>query len=459
MRGAIFCSGVAGDHLHQEGRSVTRRVARGTGSARGSRGGARGRRNAARGLVCHRRGRVRGRISPLKTLSALSRPRSFAPDSAAADRAAPCWVASSMKNASGLQPSRKSVTVGFLAVSAVLAAIMAAPRSTMDRDGVMRWRCSQCSVFRPESEMVWGLGGGREEWPPWRVVCTRCSAALPKLSTPPAAKHSPQRSQLSPRRTLSPRRLVPLATARADLNARSACTGAAASGGSLAAASILRPPAPRRSRDPQRHALVSRFRDDGLHARPKPLAAPGVNSRLQALSTAQHSILCRSDAEEDEDEPPPGGFHPQIFFEPKLERSMLRGLLAQTTMSRTELYRLFNRFKALCQVRCRAAALPRCQPASTKLPPSRLASPLSPLSLPPPPAPCTLPSPPGGGVAVERDTRLDRQEDLQGGCLLARLRGRCLRTHTPRTRHAHAMRMQHGTRMQGLSVGGSVWHG
>ena len=32
-------------------------------------------------------------------------------------------------------------------------------------------------------------------------------------------------------------------------------------------------------------------------------------------------------------------------------------------------------------------------------------------------------------------------------------------THTPRTRHTHAMRMQHGTRMQGLSVGGSVWHG
>ena len=258
---------------------------------------------------------------------------------------------------------------------------MAAPRSTMDRDGVMRWRCSQCSVFRPESEMVWGLGGGREEWPPWRVVCTRCSAALPKLSTPPAAKHSPQRSQLSPRRTLSPRRLVPLATARADLNARSACTRAAASGGSLAAASILRPPAPRRSRDPQRHALVSRFRDDGLHARPKPLAAPGVNSRLQATQryqATQHSIRCRSDADEDEDEPPPGGFHPQIFFEPKLERSMLRGLLAQTTMSRTELYRLFNRFKALCQVRCRAANPPPPRPHTSRLAP------------PPPPPPSPL---------------------------------------------------------------------
>jgi hypothetical protein len=249
---------------------------------------------------------------------------------------------------------------------------MAAPRSTMDRDGVMRWRCSQCSVYRLETEIVWGIGGGREEWPPWRVVCMRCSAALPKLSTPPAAKHSSQRSQLSPRRTVSPRRLIPLATARADLTARSACTRAAASGGSLAAASILRPPAPRRFRDPQRHALVSRFREDGLHARPKPLAAPGVNSRLQALSTIQHSIRCRSDADEDEDEPPPGGYHPQIFFEPKLERSMLRGLLAQTTMSRSELYRLFNRFKALCQVRCRAANPPPPRPR----PPGLLSVPL-----------------------------------------------------------------------------------
>ena len=301
---------------------------------------------------------------------------------------------------------------------------MAAPRSTMDRDGVMRWRCSQCSVYRLETDIVWGIGGGREEWPPWRVVCMRCSAALPKLSTPPAVKHSPQRSQLSPRRTVSPRRLVPLATARADLTARSACTRAAASGGSLAAASILRPPAPRRFRDPQRHALVSRFRDDGLHARPKPLAAPGVNSRLQALSTIQHSIRCRSDADEDEDEPPPGGYHPQIFFEPKLERSMLRGLLAQTTMSRSELYRLFNRFKALCQVRCRAANPPPPRP----LPPVLLSVPLPlpllpcsprrpspdfrlphlhPFTLAPPPAPCTLPSRPGGGAAAERDTRLN----------------------------------------------------
>lgn len=301
---------------------------------------------------------------------------------------------------------------------------MAAPRSTMDRDGVMRWRCSQCSVYRLETDIVWGIGGGREEWPPWRVVCMRCSAALPKLSTPPAVKHSPQRSQLSPRRTVSPRRLIPLATARADLTARSACTRAAASGGSLAAASILRPPAPRRFRDPQRHALVSRFRDDGLHARPKPLAAPGVNSRLQALSTIQHSIRCRSDADEDEDEPPPGGYHPQIFFEPKLERSMLRGLLAQTTMSRSELYRLFNRFKALCQVRCRAANPPPPRP----LPPVLLSVPLPlpllpcsprrpspdfrlphlhPFTLAPPPAPCTLPSRPGGGAAAERDTRLN----------------------------------------------------
>jgi len=228
------------------------------------------------------------------------------------------------------------------------------PRSRMDGDGTMRWRCSQCTVYRLESEMEWGLGG-QEEWPPWRVVCKRCSAALPTLSPPSAAKHSARGSSLSPRRTLSPRRLVPLATARADLNARTACNRATGCGGSLAAASILRPPAPRRSRDPKRHALVSRFCDDG----PKPRAAPGVISRLQALSTTQHSKRCTSDADEEEDEPPPGGYHPRVFFEPKLERSMLKDLLSQTTMSRSELYRLFNRFKALCQVLVRVRARAR----------------------------------------------------------------------------------------------------
>ena len=230
------------------------------------------------------------------------------------------------------------------------------PRSRMDGDGTMRWRCSQCTVYRLESEMEWGLGG-QEEWPPWRVVCKRCSAALPTLSPPSAAKHSARGIPLSPRRTLSPRRLVPLATARADLNARTACNRATGCGGSLAAASILRPPAPRphRSRDPKRHALVSRFRDDG----PKPRAAPGVISRLQALSTTQHSKRCTSDADEEEDEPPPGGYHPRVFFEPKLERSMLKDLLSQTTMSRSELYRLFNRFKALCQVLVRVRARAR----------------------------------------------------------------------------------------------------
>ena len=40
---------------------------------------------------------------------------------------------------------------------------------------------------------------------------------------------------------------------------------------------------------------------------------------------------------------------------------------------------------------------------------------LPPLTLAPTPAPRTLLSPPGAGAAVERDTRLDRQEDLQGG--------------------------------------------
>ena len=56
----------------------------------------------------------------------------------------------------------------------------------------------------------------------------------------------------------------------------------------------------------------------------------------------QHSKRCTSDAYEEEDGPPPGGYHPRVFFEPKLERSMLKDLLSQTTMSRSELYRLFT---------------------------------------------------------------------------------------------------------------------
>lgn len=64
---------------------------------------------------------------------------------------------------------------------------------------------------------------------------------------------------------------------------------------------------------------------------------------------------------------------------------MLRGLLAQTTMSRSELYRLFNRFKALCQVRCRAAN----PPPPSSLPPALL-PPYRPLACPLllHPAPC-----------------------------------------------------------------------
>jgi len=77
------------------------------------------------------------------------------------------------------------------------------------------------------------------------------------------------------------------------------------------------------------------------------------------LSTTQRSKRCTSDADEEEDEPPPGGYHPRVFFEPKLERSMLKDLLSQTTMSRSELYRLFNRFKALCQVLVRVRARAR----------------------------------------------------------------------------------------------------
>ena len=37
-------------------------------------------------------------------------------------------------------------------------------------------------------------------------------------------------------------------------------------------------------------------------------------------------------------------------FSPRLTPEMLRSLLTQTNMTRTELYRLFNRFKALCKL-------------------------------------------------------------------------------------------------------------
>ena len=37
-------------------------------------------------------------------------------------------------------------------------------------------------------------------------------------------------------------------------------------------------------------------------------------------------------------------------FRPRLTRAMLRDLLQETNMTRTELYRLYNRFKALCQL-------------------------------------------------------------------------------------------------------------
>ena len=37
-------------------------------------------------------------------------------------------------------------------------------------------------------------------------------------------------------------------------------------------------------------------------------------------------------------------------FKPRLDRPMMRQLLQETNMTRTELYRLFNRFKALCQL-------------------------------------------------------------------------------------------------------------
>ena len=37
-------------------------------------------------------------------------------------------------------------------------------------------------------------------------------------------------------------------------------------------------------------------------------------------------------------------------FAPKLDKPMLKRLLQETSMTRTELFRLFNRFKALCQI-------------------------------------------------------------------------------------------------------------
>lgn len=87
-------------------------------------------------------------------------------------------------------------------------------------------------------------------------------------------------------------------------------------------------------------------------ARPRHDGVPAVTSRLRALRTKdQHTK--RPTKPEDRLAKllkPTDGHHPQVFFAPKLDRQKLSELLSDTNMTRSELYRLFNRFKALCQL-------------------------------------------------------------------------------------------------------------
>lgn len=208
------------------------------------------------------------------------------------------------------------------------------PRSRMDKDGVMRWRCSTCAVYRPENDMLWGLGDKSEDWPPWRVICWHCRPVVEQRSSPRAggALGVPSRPIASqrPRQPPSPRRLTPLV--RQD----------------PAAASVPHKDMVTAARRSNRHALVT-YREGGKQARGRPhVARPPVvaASRLRRPNCRSQRSTRTADGEEDAD----GNINPQVFYAPKLDREAMVALLEETNMTRTELYRLFNRFKALCQL-------------------------------------------------------------------------------------------------------------
>lgn len=223
------------------------------------------------------------------------------------------------------------------------------PRSRMDKDGTMRWRCSTCATYRPENEMLWGLGDESEEWPPWRVICWHCRPVVER--SPRRAGNAtgvPSLPSASPRakQTPSPRRLTPLVRqdpASAGLPYKDLATAARKS-------AHLRPSELRSTRSSNRHALVT-YREDGQQARGRPHVArrPIVAASRLRKPSKNHRVTTTSNGGEAED-PREGNFHPQVFFTPKLTREELRSLLEETNMTRTELYRLFNRFKALCQL-------------------------------------------------------------------------------------------------------------
>ena len=220
------------------------------------------------------------------------------------------------------------------------------PRSRLDKDGVMRWRCSTCAAYRPENEMIWGLGDESEEWPPWRVICWHCRPVVERSSHPVgnAVGIPPLPSAPRPRQPPSPRRLTPLIRqdpAAAGLPRKDRGTAARKS-------AHLRPSEARPVRSSNRHALVT-YREGGQQERGRThVARPPVvaASRLRRPSKAHRVPKTTIGGEAEEN----SGFHPQVFFNPKLSREELHVLLQNTSMTRMELYRLFNRFKALCQL-------------------------------------------------------------------------------------------------------------
>ena len=179
------------------------------------------------------------------------------------------------------------------------------PRSGGDSPWNTAWRCGCCGQHVAESRIRWGAA---DQGSP--LVCLRCRPL-------PAPLRSPR--PLAPR---SPRRLAPLVPpGPASLPARRSPR--------------VQPSSPR-SGSPMGPALTT---GNGRRCR--------VASRLNAggRDDSAATLARRRDPR------PRAMQHAEnVFFAPKLERPVLNELLQTTNMTRTELYKLFSRFKALCQL-------------------------------------------------------------------------------------------------------------
>lgn len=180
------------------------------------------------------------------------------------------------------------------------------PRSGGNSTWNTAWRCGCCGQHVPESRIRWGAA---DQGSP--LVCLRCRPL-------PAPLRSPR--PLAPR---SPRRLAPLVPpGPASLPARRSPR--------------VQPSSPR-SGSPMGPALTT---GNGRRCR--------VASRLNAGGGRDDSAATLARRR---DPRPRAMQHAEnVFFAPKLERPVLNELLQTTNMTRTELYKLFSRFKALCQL-------------------------------------------------------------------------------------------------------------